>query len=43
MKAVARPSSGFSLLELLVAVALFAIASALAYGGLRAIVKAQEQ
>jgi len=43
MKAVARPSSGFTLLELLVAVALFAIASALAYGGLRAIVKAQEQ
>lgn len=34
---------GFSLLEVLVAVVLFAIASALAYGGLRSIVQAQAQ
>ena len=34
---------GFTLLEMLVAVLLFAIASALAYGGLRSIVQAQEQ
>lgn len=34
---------GFSLLEMLVAVALFAVASALAWGGLRALVQAQEQ
>src|SRR5690606_27761493 len=34
---------GFTLLEMLVAVVLFAIASALAYGGLRGIVRAQEQ
>lgn len=34
---------GFTLLEMLVAVVLFAIASALAYGGLRSIVQAQEQ
>lgn len=34
---------GFSLLEMLVAVVLFAIASALAYGGLRGIMRAQEQ
>lgn len=34
---------GFTLLEVLVAVALFAIAAALAYGGLRGIVAAQSQ
>lgn len=34
---------GFSLLEVLVAVALFALASSLAYGGLRSIVSAQAQ
>lgn len=34
---------GFSLLEVLVAVALFAVASALAYGGLRTLVAAQQQ
>lgn len=34
---------GFSLLEMLVAVALFAVASALAWGGMRALIKAQEQ
>jgi len=39
----ARPQRGFSLLEMLVAVALFAVASALAWGGLRALVQAQEQ
>ena len=38
-----RAQRGFSLLEVLVAVVLFALASALAYGGLRAIVAAQEQ
>lgn len=38
-----RAEHGFSLLEVLVAVVLFALASALAYGGLRAIVAAQEQ
>ncbi len=34
---------GFSLLEMLVAVALFAVASALAWGGLRTLLQAQEQ
>lgn len=43
MNTRSRAAAGFSLLELLVAVALFAVASAVAYGGLRAIVKAQEQ
>lgn len=33
---------GFTLLEVLVAVLLFAVASALAYGGLRSLVRAQE-
>ncbi len=44
-RAVPLPAAhrGFSLLEMLVAVALFAVASALAWGGLRALVQAQEQ
>ncbi len=43
LPASGRSQHGFSLLEVLVAVVLFALASALAYGGLRAIVAAQEQ
>jgi general secretion pathway protein J len=39
----ARRSSGFTLIELLVAVALFAIASGLAYGGLDALARARMQ
>ncbi len=37
------PATGFTLIEMLVAIAVFALASALAYGGLRSIVTAQEQ
>ncbi|MCK7592780.1 type II secretion system minor pseudopilin GspJ [Pseudomarimonas salicorniae] len=38
-----RPSRGFSLLEVLVAVALFALAMGLAYGGLDAVVRGRAQ
>ncbi len=38
-----RRTAGFTLLELLVAVAIFGLASALAYGGLRGVVRAREQ
>lgn len=38
-----RHAAGFTLLELLVAVAIFGLASALAYGGLSGLVRAREQ
>lgn len=38
-----NPAKGFTLLEMLVAVAIFALASALAYGGLDALLRARRQ
>jgi len=40
---IARSSAGFSLLELLVATAVFAVLSTLAYGGLSAILQARDE
>jgi general secretion pathway protein J len=41
--ALARKPAGFTLVEMLVAVAIFALASALAYGGLAALTRARSQ
>ena len=38
-----RPSAGFTLVELMVALAIFAIMSALAYGGLRGVLESHER